>query len=183
MISWLSSLDAKVLQGLLTLAAAASASITALVVAFFAYPWQRQRDHEFELRREQRTSYREFLGVMNRLFTAIIRQDDEEASREQMHLHQVASEFLCFSSKESAVAARDYINAVQKYRKATFQKSKLKQNDADTWRKERRQAREDCVIARRKMLCKMRADLTGEDASFSEGIMRAHFPTETGLET
>ncbi len=177
MTFWLSEFDPRVVQGILTFGAAVTASLTALIVAFVAYPWQKERDHKFELVREQRNACRDYLAAMNRLFTAIVSQDLEVASREQMFLHQAASDFVCFSSMEAAVASRNYIDAVQNYRHLTFHRAALKRDNFEEWKSQREDARNSCMAARSAMLVQMRADLLGEDLTLSTEIMKAHFPS------
>ena len=123
---WIFDVDPRIIQGFLTFLAGLSASIAALIVAFVAYPWQREKDRVFELQREQRSVYREFITTMNNFFTAIIGQKTEQATEQQMVLHKVASDFLCFSSTEAAAAARVYIDAMQRYRAITFRREKQK---------------------------------------------------------
>ncbi|MFT5341346.1 MAG: hypothetical protein ACI9BH_000556 [Paracoccaceae bacterium] len=43
------------------------AAVTALVIAFAAYPWQKKKDWDNELRREQREAYRDFIEAWLKL--------------------------------------------------------------------------------------------------------------------
>lgn len=50
-----------------TFAAACVASVTAIVIAFIAYPWQRSRDRQLEIQKEKRALYKEVLAELSSL--------------------------------------------------------------------------------------------------------------------
>lgn len=50
-----------------TLAAASVGSLTAILIAFVAYPWQRRRDRMLQIQTEKREAYSEFLSDFSKL--------------------------------------------------------------------------------------------------------------------
>ncbi|WP_171235004.1 hypothetical protein [Ruegeria sp. HKCCA6837] len=63
MIEFLLEPDSRSLMaGLATLVAATVGSFTALIVAFWAYPWQKSRDRRVEEHKERRQLYRSFIS-------------------------------------------------------------------------------------------------------------------------
>jgi hypothetical protein len=55
-----------------TISAAGLASLTALVIAFGAYRWQKQQDRKLQLQLEKRRAYDEFPSAASEYFTALI---------------------------------------------------------------------------------------------------------------
>lgn len=62
---WLVPSDPRVIQGLLTVLAAGVASGTAIYIAKWVYPKQKETDHALEWRAEKRKLFREFLSQVD----------------------------------------------------------------------------------------------------------------------
>lgn len=171
--SWLGRIDPRVVQGILTLLAALVASATAIYIAKWVYPQQKNIDRRNEVFNEKREAYRKFLTAMNSLYTAVLDKDKAGALTRMLDLHAVASDMACFASPEVAVFARDYLDKVQKFRSIAFAltpEGKLKSQ------KEWSKAKAEAEQARVKVIAAIRMDLFEGSAIETQSVVAAFFP-------
>ncbi len=102
--SWMTNLDPRVIQGLLTFLSAATAALVALHIARKIYPIQKDKDRDIKIDEEKRVVYRDFLknidGMLNQ------RLLDTQAAKLKMIAKVKASlnEVSVFANKETAEA-------------------------------------------------------------------------------
>ena len=88
-----------------TLAAATIASVTALLIAFVAYPWQRALDRKNEVLRERRAAYADFIEQYTRARIAVVEAKHDFEDDRVIAAHQD----LLVSQKKLSVIASDAI--------------------------------------------------------------------------
>jgi hypothetical protein len=118
--------DPNVIRGALTLVAAMLASSTALYIALFVYPQQKEIDRRFEIRKEQREAYRKFLRASTEMRSQLVSVTDTEDYIEffknlralQLHARQhtdMLNDLFVLASQEVLEAATTLNFGIQRY--------------------------------------------------------------------
>jgi len=96
---------------------AAIASMTALLIAFVAYPWQKRRDRGVQIHAERRQAFSAFFAAMDNLSASIIFDDDLVAHRKAILDGRKALNELMLSGDDEAVkACLIAVNAIMDWR-------------------------------------------------------------------
>ncbi|WP_372572720.1 hypothetical protein [Ruegeria jejuensis] len=161
-----------------TFAAACLASMTALAIAFGAYPWQKSADRKQQLLHERREGYRRFLEEANSLLArVVVRQPSPSDKEEFEHYLRV----VAVSSNLTLYAPKDVIEACQKYSQELFAYMRtvdqLKDKYSKNWwsKPESIEATNRVRALRRKATISIRRDLEETGGGEIEAAVDAFF--------
>lgn len=112
-MSWLTDIEPELLRASVTVATAALASLTALLIAFVAYPWQRALDRETQLQSDLRKMHGEFLSLFEKAQILALDQDFDDDHEIAIKLRAAVGYFELFAEVKVAAAASDLAENVR----------------------------------------------------------------------
>mgnify|MGYP001817854895 CR=1 FL=1 len=101
---WLPFSDPSVIQGLLTLGAAALGASVALHIARSVYPLQKEKDRELKIEEEKRGIYRDFLRSVDALINSNLFGSLEKKLELYLECKSALNEVLIFADSDTALA-------------------------------------------------------------------------------
>jgi hypothetical protein len=160
-----------------TFAAASIASCTALFIALYAYPLQKDEDRKLQLHSEKRAVYTAVLSSFNSWFAALARNQQDSAKERYFDFVGEVMRLQLYGNRAVLYKARALIDIAKKYRDM-----RLSQNKADDVSAEMRRQRSELFVQvkaeRTAFIATCRSDLMIEDFSTSKEIIGAFAPIE-----
>jgi hypothetical protein len=163
-----------------TLVAATVGSLTALTIAFLAYPWQKAKDRHQLLKSEKREAYRRFSEEANGYFArcalGIKIEEGPELQEHYIRVVAVSSDLIVYAPKE-------VIEACQKYSQRLFEFSdfmgsvrKLPGYEVqDFTQEDKLKLYSEVKRARRRAMVSIRIDLNENDEAEANEAVNAFF--------
>lgn len=96
-------------MSLSVLAAASVTSLTALLIAFAAYPWQKRKDRELIVGTEARTLVKDFIEVLQAAFFEIS-ETNEMTHETHIKINKTLHCLHLYIEEEDILLARDYLS-------------------------------------------------------------------------
>jgi hypothetical protein len=153
MMDWLvDPANSAVVRAVLTLIASIIAALTALIIAFTAYPWQRKLDRDSEVRKERRQLYSSVVEVFDSYaedIERIGRATDENKRAWANVFHKV----LIYAPAEVAKAIFEYTASEVELSIQCFETNTGKDDDENQTR------HRPVMIKQKDMIVRMREDL------------------------
>lgn len=168
-------IDPRIVQGLLTLVAAFIASITALIVAFAAYPRQKKIDRFSEALKERREIYREFICAVEAAEHSLLLYVATEAGEKLLASDEATSIALgkiYVSSPDAAASlARETHSKLYKWIQAAVAERK-NESDNDEWFTERVQNLKETYLSKKnELVAEMRKETYPNTSIVNVGML------------
>jgi chorismate mutase len=111
-MDWLSNADPRVIQGTLTLGSAVLGALTALWIAYRAYPKQKRRDRELQVHLEKRAAYSNFFRASSKYYAAMMSRDPERIEETSERLREELNGLFFYASPEILHEAKALMTAL-----------------------------------------------------------------------
>lgn len=174
----------------MTIVAALIAAVTALIIAFFAYPWQKRKDRELKIHNEKLIAYRKFVSAVTEHHLLLGISSSGNITHETIlavspQFLAAGYELLLYAPKEVAIECQKYHAAVLDYHFHTL--ANLGLESYERVRKAhatRVDAAKTAQRVRRSAILAIRADVMEESSAASTEVINAYFvatPIEENL--
>jgi len=165
--------------------AALIASATAIIIAFFAYAWQKRKDRAHLLAQEKREAYRRFLEESTSYFgrVALATKVEDSSTLQEHYLRVVAvsADLIIYAPVEVIEKCQKYAEKLFEYSDRLGRARKLPGYDADG-EADHSSIYPDVKRLRREAFLSIRQDLTGASRRISEKAVDAFFVKTKGVE-
>ena len=162
------------IPGFLDATAPLIAAITALLIAFVAYPWQKSRDRALKINEEKRAAYQRFLRATTehqmRLSASLRHKHDYGIGDSTPKAIAMSYELVTYAPKDVIEICQRYVATLYVFEEQVWAllRGEVAEVDYEAAYKASRLARRNAVLAIRK-------DVTGETDAASEAAISAFF--------
>lgn len=162
------------IPGFLDATAPLIAAITALLIAFVAYPWQKSRDRTLKINEEKRAAYQRFLRATTehqmRLSASLRHKHDYGIGESTPKAIAMSYELVTYAPKDVIEICQRYVATLYVFEEQVWSllRGEVESVDYEEAYKASRLARRNAVLAIRK-------DVTGETDAGAEAAIAAFF--------